>query len=292
MITALTFVALLGTSVQSARVAPRHKQSVKHAPPPHYAALTVVHANCSTLSLTVSNVAGVLGPDWPITIFYTESASASVIHDKLVSRLVRSGRVSLFPLSRLGFDELPHGNVGSYSKLMTAASFWDTVHADRVLVFQTDSVLCSLSPYTVDDFVQYDYIGAPFAIRWANFPDWLESGNGGLSLRNVTLMRRIIDRYPYKGEAEDFYFASAIHDMQERGEPVKTAPLDVARMFAYESGAVPSNMTFGVHRYEGADAATQKLIQAKCPEAALGVWGACGRTRAEKELSQMPFAAG
>ena len=252
----------------------------------------MVHTNCSTLSLTISNVAGVLGPDWPITIYYTESARSSVVDDKLVSRLVRSERVNLFPLTRLGFDELPHGNIGSYSKLMTAASFWNTVHADRVLVFQTDSVLCSLSQYTVDDFVQYDYIGAPFAIRWANFPAWLESGNGGLSLRNVSLMRRIIDRHPYKGEAEDFYFASAIHDMQEKGESVVPAPLEVARAFAYESGPAPANMTFGVHRYDGVDAETQKIIQSKCPEAVLGVWGACGRTEAVKQLPQGPFAAG
>jgi Protein of unknown function (DUF5672) len=292
MITTFAFIFLLVTAAQSARDTPLHRHRTRHALPTRYAALTVVHANCSTLSLTISNMAGVLGPDWPITIYYTESTRASVTEDRVVSRLVSSGRVGLFPLSRLGFNELPHGNIGSYSKLMTAASFWDTVHADRVLVFQTDSVLCSLSQYTVDDFLQYDYIGAPFAIRWANLPDWMESGNGGLSLRNVTLMRHIIRLYPYKGEAEDGYFATAIHDMQEKGEPVTPAPLDAARAFSYESGPAPGNMTFGVHRYDGVDAETRKIIQSKCPEAALGVWGACGRTEAVQQLPQEPFAAG
>ena len=48
-------------------------------------------------------------------------------------------------------------------------------------MFQVDTVLLK---DTVDDFLEYDYVGAPWDIRWMD----MDIGNGGLSLRNVFRM--------------------------------------------------------------------------------------------------------
>ena len=248
--------------------------------PTDYAAITVVHAPCSTLPLTIANFAGVLGPEWPITIYHTDSAEASVRSNHVITSLRRQGQVTLFPLRQLGFPELPNGNIKSYSTLLGSPEFWDTVHARTALVFQSDSVLCSLSPFSVANFTRYDYIGAPFAIRWADLPDWLLSGNGGISMRSVPLMRRIVRERPYYGAAEDHYFATVIHDLQVAGENITTPTLDVAKTFAYESGDVPAAIPFAVHRFDGLEKDRRRQVLAACPEAALGVWGSCAKRRA------------
>ena len=73
-----------------------------------------------------------------------------------------------------------------------------------MLIFQTDTIL---RKDTVDDFLQYDYVGAPWAqpdLRWFGC---LEVGNGGLSLRRVDAMLEIVTRFPSRGGNEDGYFS-------------------------------------------------------------------------------------
>ncbi len=57
--------------------------------------------------------------------------------------------------------------------------------AQHVLIFQADAILCANAHRSVDDFLEWDLIGAPMS----------ESGgwfNGGLSLRNRTMILDIL----------------------------------------------------------------------------------------------------
>ena len=256
-------------------------------------AITVMHRPCSTIGATIANFVGVLGTTWPITIYHTDSAEASVKANKVVAAHAATGHVSFIPTRDLGdFAELPHGNIESYSRLLTAPAFWHSVSVDVVLVFQTDSVLCSQSPYSITDFVQYDFIGAPWAIKSDEHPNF-HSGNGGLSLRSVDAMRRIATTRTYvPGTAEDFFFVNALVELQQRGERVLLPSLASAAHFSFESGDLPSNMSFGVHRWKGLPLETRAVIERKCPEAVLGAWGSCGRSKATADATMPPFAAG
>jgi len=48
----------------------------------------------------------------------------------------------------------------TYNVLFTTASFWREVYGKKVLVFQTDTVLCPNTAYPLSRFLGFDYIGA------------------------------------------------------------------------------------------------------------------------------------
>jgi hypothetical protein len=64
------------------------------------------------------------------------------------------------------------------------------------LIFQTDTLLLNDN---IDDFINYDYIGSPWSkdLQWKkNIFENVHIGNGGLSLRNVDKMIKILETYP------------------------------------------------------------------------------------------------
>jgi hypothetical protein len=104
--------------------------------------------------------------------------------------------------------------ITSYNQLFCTPPFWNKLKELGCLhsfIFQTDTVLLKDD---IDRFIQYDYIGAPWCIK---FMGMLEVGNGGLSLRNVDKMIEItttcqrtftlLNGTPIHLENEDIYFA-------------------------------------------------------------------------------------
>jgi hypothetical protein len=95
-----------------------------------------------------------------------------------------------------------------YNELFKSSSFWQTIQSygcEHALIFQTDTVLLK---DTVDDYLKYDYIGAPWRIKYYYPFGCHEIGNGGLSLRRVETMINIIrkkDDNEHNGN-EDGYF--------------------------------------------------------------------------------------
>jgi len=91
-----------------------------------------------------------------------------------------------------------------YNTLMTSTYYWDKLLSyDRVLIFQTDSMILREG---IEDFLPYDYIGAPWKFQ-------SHGGNGGLSLRNPRVMYSILTKVPYNASLgyEDVYFCNHIN---------------------------------------------------------------------------------
>jgi hypothetical protein len=86
------------------------------------------------------------------------------------------------------------------------------------LIFQHDSGLFR----SVDEFLEWDYIGAPWL-----FQEY--GGNGGLSIRNPKAMIETIKETPYRSNLgnEDVYFSDFLV-----GE---SAPRSECKMFSVES---------------------------------------------------------
>lgn len=77
--------------------------------------------------------------------------------------------------------------VHDYNNLMCSPPFWKElirIGSHHSLIFQVDTVLLKDN---IDDFLEYDYVGAPWCVRWLD----MDIGNGGLSLRNVWKMMMI-----------------------------------------------------------------------------------------------------
>lgn len=109
-----------------------------------------------------------------------------------------------------------------YNALFKSEKFWEQIDAEIILVFQTDSVLCSKSPYSIQDFVQYGYIGCSYANYFAdNLPHYWKLQNpegkkvhffgvGGLSLRRKSFQLDCISKYKTGIESkypEDVFFS-------------------------------------------------------------------------------------
>ena len=195
-------------------------------PASRFRAVTVMHRPCSTLSFTLANFAGVLGSEWPFLVLHDAKISSHVQENKMVSELKRQKRLQSSSLAAAGFREILTNDAQAYSKVLVSAHFWAMLRAQHVLVFQLDSILCSLSPWKVHDFLEYDYIGAPWIDRFYG----MDIGNGGLSLRKVKTMVHIIKTFPLEGryENEDIYFAQGVYDLaKQKKYPVRIPPVNV-----------------------------------------------------------------
>jgi len=89
-------------------------------------------------------------------------------------------------------------------------------------------VLCSRSSFTIDDFLAFDYIGAP----WVHADHIV--GNGGLSLRSVDKMMLIAKHFNRSAHPEDVFFVEGLADLAQRDETVVRASTSVAEKFSWE----------------------------------------------------------
>ncbi|KAL4458192.1 hypothetical protein ABPG75_013057 [Micractinium tetrahymenae] len=122
-------------------------------------------------------------PRYDLYIFHGQSTGA---HARGAAAGIERRRAVHFV--SLPVDDL---SADAYNELLKSpAEFWDKIDAEHVLVFQTDSVLCSASPYTIADFEPLGYIGCIAAPDGDAGPDshWRRThplyaywGSGGLS---------------------------------------------------------------------------------------------------------------
>ena len=83
--------------------------------------------------------------------------------------------------------------IGDYNRLMLNPKFWEGIDAEKVLIFQEDGFLLKDG---IDEFMKYDYIGAPWPSSWQYTRTGV--GNGGFSLRSVLLTKHILACFPVK----------------------------------------------------------------------------------------------
>jgi len=126
-----------------------------------------------------------------------------------------------------------------YNLFLTSPDFWKFFtdsKFERVLIFQHDSYLLKDD---MDDYLPYDYVGAPWS--WQEY-----GGNGGLSLRNPATMRSICEKYKYNPEEchEDVYFSKYMHKCYFKN----LAPRNVCKKFSVET--IFEMGTTGYHNIE------------------------------------------
>jgi hypothetical protein len=125
----------------------------------------------------------------------------------------------------------PINSIGDYNRLMLSKRLWRNILSERVLIFQHDSGLLRTG---IEDFLEWDYCGAPWA--------WQEhGGNGGLSIRNPKAMMQIIDKGTWNGTLnEDHHICNVMHEFG-----MNLAPREVCSKFSVE--AVFQLQTIGFH---------------------------------------------
>ncbi|UJR13504.1 hypothetical protein I4U23_000518 [Adineta vaga] len=218
-----------------------------------YIAVIVDDRATQSLVTVVHNVLQHIPSDWKVQIiipiqhwlFYNQSS----LHP-----LILTNRIFLTSLeeSRNGLSSTEFIN-----HVLTSASFWHQVQGEKVLFFQIDSILCSNSLYNLTDFLEYDFIGAP----------WYNGGccNGGLSIRN---------RHKILQMLESNYVQFRLYSINEDGWFSKNlpyfngyvAPISIAKHFSVETMYHPR--PFGVHNPHLTTIGLDNIMKlcTECPE--------------------------
>ena len=75
-----------------------------------------------------------------------------------------------------------------YNKLMVKSDFWNSFNGNKLLLYNELSMVLGNN---IDDFMDYDFIGAP----WKQEVNLKCVGNGSFSIRNKKIMLEIIEKY-------------------------------------------------------------------------------------------------
>lgn len=152
--------------------------------------------------------------------------------------------------------EIPHlGSIEEYSRFCIE-DLCNYVDTEYVLMVQYDGFVLNPENWT-DEFLKYDYIGAPWPVgAWEtkDFPEELKGtwvvGNGGFSLRSKKLIettsRLVKENKMTRFQPEDIAICVWYKNLLEK-EGVEVAPVELAHKFSIESKVEVYGKPFGFH---------------------------------------------
>lgn len=161
-------------------------------------------------------------PAWPVRLVGSQEAFSIVMLSSSMARHIKSGKLVLTELP----DFYPVHDSEALSQTLTNLTFYSEFlqPAEWVLFFQTDSMICSASEQSLDDWVEkgYTWVGAPWNMD-------VIGGNGGFSLRHVPSIVKVLQN----GTRKAGYFLW--EDRWLCDQLTNIAPAQVSRTFSVES---------------------------------------------------------
>ncbi|KAK4456156.1 hypothetical protein QBC34DRAFT_444843 [Podospora aff. communis PSN243] len=126
----------------------------------------------------------VVPPDWRFRFMGSIDSVAKLNQSVSIRHQVAAGKLDLTYIPA----NMTVGSQEEISRFLTTLWVYETLlaPAEWLLIFQTDSILCANSRRTLNDYLDYDWVGAPWK------PDSRFGGNGGLSLRRVSAIVQIL----------------------------------------------------------------------------------------------------
>jgi hypothetical protein len=260
-------------------------------------ALIVEPRQMPSLVPAVLNTIQRLPPEWLIQIFHGVGNEHFLKTNGALREHIDSGKIIL---SRMNVDNL---SVSDYNgKIMLNADFWDIkVLGEMVLIFEADTVLCSGAQRQIKDYLQFDYVGAPWSynltcsiyqkanesvkrviLHNANNDTYLQDVakkheitgtysywgmNSGLSLvkrsKILSLLRSYVPETPsFANQANDYYFGCLAMVPEAN---IKMPTREQATEFSVESVYHPAPL--GVHKpWPYLKTEELRSLEQSCPE--------------------------
>jgi Protein of unknown function (DUF5672) len=173
-----------------------------------------------------SHMVAIVPPEWRFMFMGSPEAISFMRASSRIAALEESRKLSIVKLpSNYSLKDRE-----SVSQIFTDPYLYATIMApaEHLLVFQPDSILCTNSDESLNDWLEWDWVGAP----WSNTAPY--AGNGGLSLRKVSKILKVLEREQRKhgdGRLEDQWLVDAIHALEGHHMPNAT----IAKHFSVES---------------------------------------------------------
>lgn len=166
----------------------------------------------------IQNILNNTPETWAVQIFYVATGQSQYGLD------LNPGiaRMSITRQDRIIMTEVPSNIVQKYGMkrkkgYWTDKWMWETMVANKVLVFSGNGAICSNSKLSLLDgtavklLSQFDYIGPP----WRNLGG--EGGDGAISYRDRNAMLDAINYEESNGQhSEDYYFIKTLKEMNKK----------------------------------------------------------------------------
>ena len=123
--------------------------------------------------------------------------------------------------------------VKEYDQMLKTKEFWEQfLSVDKILMFQLDTLVNPNSKHKLEDYLHFDYVGAPWAEHIRNKYPFLPyyGGNGGFSLSSVKMRIDILNKATSMKYSEDIMFSRELVNSN-----YKVAPSYIAKTFAVET---------------------------------------------------------
>lgn len=198
-----------------------------------YTAIIVEPRKHAALSYVLHNILTNLSDDWNVVVCHG-TRNLEFLQHIIKYELKSSPRISLV---NLGVSNL---TIPQYNEMYMTKEFHDHIPTEIFLKFETDSMIIPRNAHLIKEFLDYDYVGAPW-------PDG-QIGNGGFSLRRKSKMLEIIEKVPFiPGESDDGYFSQyADRPVNDFSIKVKKPSSEKAKEFSVET--VFYEQPFGCHK--------------------------------------------
>ncbi|KJZ72937.1 hypothetical protein HIM_07700 [Hirsutella minnesotensis 3608] len=146
----------------------------------------------------------VLPSDWRFMFLGSESSLSSINTSAAIRNHARTAKLQLGAIP----ENASTAGQEPISRFLTSRWLYETAvgPAEWLLVFQTDSMVCANSMLSVDDFLEFDWVGSPWN------PEGTWGGNGGLSMRRVSRILEILRNQERTADSdpEDVWFSERL----------------------------------------------------------------------------------
>lgn len=196
--------------------------------PEKYTAIIIEPRIHEAFKLVLENFLTHLDDRWDIIIFHGN------LNKQMLEELIDNDLNAY--KSRIEMVHMKVDNLSffDYNSLLRCKKLYEYIPTEMFLVFQLDTLISDIYKNNIYDFMQYDYVGAPWPTHYNHLV-----GNGGLSLRRKSKMLEILDMWPIDPTTnEDMYYAS----YPELHKPSH----DDAKNFSVE--CIYHDKSFGIHK--------------------------------------------
>lgn len=145
-----------------------------------YEAVIVEFRELTHIEFLIRNAIYKLGSSWSFTVI------CGKLNFSMISNICKDISKNI-KIIKLNYDNMTQQE---YSNFLTKKNFWDLLKGEKILIYQEDSLIFKNN---INDFLEYDFIGAPFSKLSNDTPNCV--GNGGLSLRTKMKMIEIIQQF-------------------------------------------------------------------------------------------------
>lgn len=199
-----------------------------------YTAIIIEPREHKALEFVLNNFLDNLDDRWNIILSHGKSNINFVM--SILNKMDESKRRRI-SLNNLQVDNL---TIEQYNKLLMDKNFYSNIPTEIFLIFQTDSMICSDFKNKIYNFMEYDYVGAP----WENNL----VGNGGLSLRKKSKMLELLELCNSNDlhQNEDVFFSNT-NNTCKKNIIVNTPDYNKAKEFSMEH-VYSENGSFGIHQ--------------------------------------------